>query len=359
MGKRVWAVSLFTLLVVASMAVIAITGTREGPRPRPTITLAQVSQPPPPSQIADVVERVLPAVVNVKVTSFGVDEAGDFVERGVGQGSGVVIDPSGIILTNYHVVRGGLEVEVKVTDGQTMVGEVIGGDPDRDLAVIQVDADDLVAIELGDSDLLRLGDEVIAIGFPLGLGGPTVTRGIVSAVDRSIEPQGGPALDGILQTDAAINPGNSGGAMVDLNGRLVGINTAAAQAGSAENVGFAIPIDQAIEVVEALLDAPRDDRVWLGVAIGDLDRATAAERGIEAGGALITGIFPDSPADRSDLEVGDVIVKVGGTGIASASDLIDALRGISPGDTVTLLIKNEDGTRKVVSAVELRPLTLE
>ena len=360
MGKRVWGTAAFTAIVLVALSVIAVTGTGTSGRiPRPKVTLRQVSQPPPPSQVADVVEEVLPAIVSMEVTQFGLDSDTGELQRGVGQGSGVVIDPQGIILTNYHVVQGGAEVEVKVTDGRTMRGEVIGGDPKRDLAVIQVDAQDLISIEIGESGLLRLGDEVIAIGFPLGLGGPTVTRGIVSAIDRTIDPQGGSRLTDILQTDAAINPGNSGGAMIDLNGHLVGINTAAAQAGSAENVGFAIPIDSALEVVEALLDAPPSDRAWLGIAIAGFSSEQAAERDMQAGGALITGIYPESPADLSYLEVGDVIVAVEDQDIASAEELIKALRGFEAGDEVTLVVRDEDGTSEVVSELELRPVTLD
>jgi S1-C subfamily serine protease len=269
----------------------------------------------------------------------------------------VVIDPQGVIVTNFHVVQGALEVEVKITDGKTFVGEVIGGDQERDIAVIQVDADDLVAIQLGESSLLRLGDEVIAIGFPLGLGGPTVTRGIVSAIDRTIEPEGGLRLEHILQTDAAINPGNSGGAMIDLNGHLVGINTAAAQAGSAENVGFAIPIDEALAVIETILDAPPTSRSWLGVALDDFPDAMAEDRDIEPGGALVTGVFPDSPAERSEIETGDVIFEVNAEEVLTAAQLIDVLRGFDAGDDVTLTIKDEDGTRELTITLEPRPAT--
>lgn len=357
MGKRVWRTASFTALVLITLSVIAVTGTRTTHGlPRPSVTLEQVSQAPPPSQVADIVEDVLPAIVNVRVTSFAIGVEGE-VERGVGQGSGVVIDPRGIIVTNFHVVQGALEVEVKVTDGKTFAGEVIGGDQERDLAVIQVDADDLVSIEMGESRLLRLGDEVIAIGFPLGLGGPTVTRGIVSAIDRTIEPEGGLRLEHILQTDAAINPGNSGGAMIDLNGHLVGINTAAAQAGSAENVGFAIPIDEALTVIATILEAPPTERSWLGVALDDFTDDMADDRGMESGGALITGVFPGSPAEHSEIEIGDVIVEVNGDEILTAAQLIDVLRGFDAGDEVTLTIKYEDGSRKLTITLEPRPAT--
>ncbi len=358
MGKRVWRTAAFTALVLITLSVIAVTGrgTTSHDLPRPSVTLDQVSQAPPPSQVADIVEDVLPAIVNVRVTSFAIGEEGE-LQRGVGQGSGVVIDPRGVIVTNFHVVQGALEVEVKITDGKTFAGEVIGGDQERDLAVIQVDADDLVAIELGESRLLRLGDEVIAIGFPLGLGGPTVTRGIVSAIDRTIEPEGGLRLEHILQTDAAINPGNSGGAMIDLNGHLVGINTAAAQAGSAENVGFAIPIDEALAVIATILDAPPTSRSWLGVALDDFTDAMSEDRDLEPGGALVTGVFPDSPAERSEIETGDVIVEVNAESVLTAAQLIDLLRGFDAGDEVTLTIKDEEGSRELTITLEPRPAT--
>ena len=211
------------------------------------VDLEQLDVESPHSSVADMVEEVLPTVVNVRVTAFEFDPLGEPEEQR-GQGSGVVIDEAGIILTNNHVVAGSTEVNVVFNDDHgTLEGTVIGTAPEKDLAVIQVDADDLDAIDIGRSSTLRLGDEVVAIGFPLGLG-VNVTKGIISALDRNVRVSGlieQDQLEGLLQTDAAINPGNSGGALVDLAGNLVGINTAAASAGSAENIGFAIAMDGA------------------------------------------------------------------------------------------------------------------
>src|SRR5215210_8564578 len=203
-----------------------------------TVTETETTEAAPqaaPLSIADAVERVLPSVVNVRTLTFG---------GGKGEGSGVVLDRGGIIITNNHVIEGTTKVTVAFNDGKhvrPLPGTVIGTAAERDLAVIRVRATDLVPLALGRSSSLRLGDPVIALGYPLGFGGPTVTQGIVSGLDRTVEADG-PRLEGLLQTDAAINPGNSGGALVDRAGRLVGINTA--KAGSADNIGFAIAIDE-------------------------------------------------------------------------------------------------------------------
>src|SRR5688500_4322983 len=252
------------------------------------VTITQDDAAPPRSPVAEVVAEALPSVVNVKVTSL--NTAG----LGRGEGSGVVIDEGGVILTNFHVVQGAVNVEIVFNDDHgRMNGRVIGGIPERDLAVIRVNADDLDAIEIGRSSNLRLGDDVIAIGFPLGLGNsPTVTKGIVSALDRSIDAgEQNLHLEGLLQTDAAINPGNSGGALIDRAGRLVGVNTAAATASAAENVGFAIAIDEALPVIREILSEPPEERAWLGVSIGSVDTASdAAQLGVDPDvrGAVIT-----------------------------------------------------------------------
>ena len=261
--------------------------------------------------VADVVERVLTGVVNVKTIGFDGSE---------GEASGVVIDRRGVIVTNNHVVEGARTITISFNDGrhtQPVAGEVIGTAPERDLAIIRVDLNDLIPVALGRSSKLRLGDAVLAIGFPLGLGGgPTVTQGIVSGLDRTIQPEGGAALEGLLQTDAAINPGNSGGALVDAAGRLVGINTAAARAGSAENVGFAIAIDEARPVIDEIRSKPADQRAWLGVTL-DLDRhgrgrrpARAPARDARRGGDR--GLRRTAPPREPGSGAGDVIVSIDG-----------------------------------------------
>jgi S1-C subfamily serine protease len=316
------------------------------PEPVEGVELSESERPPPRSPIAEVVEQVLPSVVNVKVEGFG----------GQGEGSGVVIDEKGIILTNSHVVAGSTDVQIIFHDGKEEDGKVLGADPDRDLAVVQVDDTGLDAIEIGNSSDLRLGDEVVAVGFPLGLGGPTVTKGIVSGEDRTIEADSGFAgiecLVGLLQTDAAINPGNSGGALVDRAGRLVGINTAAA--GQAENIGFAIAIDQALPVIDEILEEPSSKRAWLGVFSRTMEPGVAFDLGVDPDqeGAVVVDVVPDSPAADAGLEQGDVIVEVGGAEVSSNSDLTAALTELDPGQEVDVSVVRPGGEEESIE-VEL------
>lgn len=321
------------------------------------VDLGQNETPPPRSPIADIVSATLPSVVNVKVQTGG----------GAGEGSGVVIDRNGTILTNFHVVECSVDVRVVFNDDvhPRMNGTVVGGIPEKDLAIIKVNADDLTPIELGSSSRLRLGDDVIAIGFPLSLGtSPTVTKGIVSAMDRTIEADGATGvrrLDALLQTDAAINPGNSGGALIDRGGRLVGINTAAASAGTAENIGFAIQIDDALPAIEEILSEPRGDRAWLGVGIASIESSIAAQEfgvgpGVRGAGVLET--FRGDPAEVAGIETGEVIVRIGDDPIESGSDLTSVLAGLSPGDEVEIELVSDDGTRTVTVRLGTRPPTI-
>lgn len=322
------------------------------------VDLGQSDAAPPISEVADTVEVALPSVVNVKVQTA----------NGSGEGSGVVIDRNGTILTNFHVVECSVNVTVVFNDNERgrMDGRVIGGIPDQDLAVIQVDANDLTPIEIGRSSRLRLGDQVIAIGFPLGLGrGPTVTMGIVSALDRSIEAAGVTGeprtLRGLLQTDAAINPGNSGGALIDAGGRLVGINTAAAQASQAENIGFAIAIDNALPTVEEILSEPPSERAWLGVSVDSIDTSfEAADLGLDPDvrGAGIAGTFSGDPAAEAGIEVGEVIVAIEDRPVRSGEDLTRVLTSFEPGDTVDISVESADGSRTVRVTLGTRPPTL-
>jgi S1-C subfamily serine protease len=325
-------------------------------------------------ELADMVERVLPSLVNVRVQLAG---GGGFLEDilgggGQGEGSGVIIAENGTILTNNHVVQDAESVTIVFADGRTeLPGRVVGTAPERDLAVVCVDATGLDAVEIGSSGSLRLGDDAVALGYPLGLGGPTVTRGIISGLGRELAPLGGVPLRNLIQTDAAINPGNSGGPLVDMDGKLVGINTAGALAAFAENVGFAIAIDGAMPVVEEILaggqgcdaggggqeaspeesipaeppaetqpgqeqpDAeppaeeqpgePTGEPAWLGAAVADAGQ-----------GALLAEIVPGGPADEAGLAPGDVVTGIDGQPVGSAEDLVNAIASRQPGDTVTL-----------------------
>jgi putative serine protease PepD len=331
------------------------TGTSEIPR---STSIERSDQDPPHSDLSKVIENTLQSVVNVKVRTPG---------GGGGEGSGVIIDPSGIILTNAHVVAAASSVQVVLNDnggqsGQKLTGNVVGTSPERDIAVVKVASEaDLPAIEIGRSEALRLGDEVIAIGFPLRLGGVTVTKGIISAINRDIEvgdsATGRPnELQGLLQTDAAINPGNSGGALIDLNGSLVGINTAAAGASFAENIGFAIPIDRAVPVAEEIIGAP--DQAFLGIVPDNLDPLVAQNIGVDpdTDGAVIVDVIADTPAEEAGLDEGDVITAIDGEDIDNREDLFGILEDHNPGDEVTLTVVSRSGEREVDLELGQRPV---
>ena len=207
--------------------------------------------------LADVISTAMDSIVSVRTVSQASSFGGPFGGEVQGMGSGVVIRADGIILTNAHVIEGATQVQVTLADSdESFQATVLGSDAEHDLAILKVDAGNLTPITIGSSTQLDLGDSVVALGYPLGLG-PTATEGIVSGLDRTVQVGDGPfdakELTGLLQTDAAINPGNSGGALLDANGHLIGINTAAASAASAENIGFAVAIDEALPVIEGFL----------------------------------------------------------------------------------------------------------
>jgi putative serine protease PepD len=303
---------------------------------------------------ADVVARVLPGVVNVKTVGF---------DGRKGEASGVVIDRRGVIVTNNHVVRGARVLTVSFNDGrhkQPVRATVIGTAASRDLAIIRVALDDLVPVPLGRSSKLRLGDAVLAIGFPLDLGGgPTVTQGIVSGLDRTVHADNGPDLEGLLQTDAAINPGNSGGALVDSAGNLIGINTIAAT--GAENIGFAIAIDGARSVIDQIRTKPAGRQAWIGVTFDSIGSSAAAVQiGLQpdARGAAVVAVFADSPASKAGLREGDVVVAVDGKAVRSAADMSKALAARNPGDSVVLDVVDQSGPRRATVKIAKRPATL-
>jgi S1-C subfamily serine protease len=349
-------------LLAALLPACSSTPAGQAARGTSDIHLTQSDEPPPHSSVAAMVKRILPSVVNVRVTDVAVNPFGQQAEMKA-QGSGVVIDRDGVILTNDHVIHGAVTVTVVFDDGNRIPGRVIGADPDHDLAVIKVNANDLTPIALGHSRDMQLGDSVVAIGFPLDLGGASVTKGIVSGLGRTVRvgTDGGHVehLVGLLQTDAAINPGNSGGALVDMSGQLIGINTAAAQAGSAENVGFAISMDEALPIVEQILTQGPSRQAWLGVQATTVTSALAGQLGLPAGtrGAVVVGVIPSSPAARAGLKQGDVLVAVDGQRIASASALTRALTRYSPGDTIGVEVITRTGSRSIEVRLARRPAT--
>jgi len=262
-----------------------------------------------------------------------------------GAGTGFVISPDGIIATNNHVVAGATKISVAFSSGVTKPAKLVGRDASADLAVVRVDGTNLPALALGDSDAVKVGDEVVAIGNALALeGGLTVTRGIISGTDRNVDTQEGSTLVGMLQTDAAINFGNSGGPLLDVHGRVIGINTAIADPTQAQNIGFAIPISRAKPII-ADLRAGRKP-AFLGVSTKNVTPALAQELGLKVQkGAYVSQITTSTPAAKVGIHVGDVILSIGGMTIGNSSDVQTAVRTHQPGETVDVVVDRK-GQRK-------------
>ncbi len=313
--------------------------------------------------VSAMLQEVTPAVVNIVVTGsapiqqnpllsdprfrdfFGVPE-GQMPQSQptMGAGSGVIIDAAnGYVLTNHHVVADADKIEITLQDKRRVEAKLIGSDAGTDIALLQVQAANLKAIPRSDSDTLHVGDFVAAIGNPFGLG-QTVTTGIVSALDRSgIGPESG--YEDFIQTDASINPGNSGGALVDYDGNLIGINSAIiAPAGGNVGIGFAVPINMAMAIVDQLLEFGEVRRGLLGVQITDLtpDLVEALDLNVAAG-AVVSTVVPDSPAKKAGIEPGDVIIGVNGKSIADSSDLRNTIALVREGTEVQIeLVRGQE-----------------
>ncbi|HTW54941.1 MAG TPA: trypsin-like peptidase domain-containing protein [Thermoplasmata archaeon] len=273
--------------------------------------------------ITGVVERVAPSVAVVDTVRVG-RRRGRFGFATPAEASAVVLDRAGLLVTNQHVVDGTTHLSVRLADGRELPGEVLGGDAVTDVAVVRVEADDLPAARLGDSETLRVGQIVLAVGNALGLpGGPTVSMGVVSALGRPL-PGSDFIFEGLIQTDAAINPGNSGGPLVDLSGGVVGLN--AAMVPFAQGVGFAIPIHAVARIAEELRRHGRVARPWVGVTVAELRPDLARAHGVEPrSGLLVAEIVPRSPAHRAGLKPGDVLTGVGPFAVRSVRALLEAL----------------------------------
>jgi putative serine protease PepD len=301
----------------------------------------------PEGSVAGVAAKVLPSVVQIKV------ETG----QGAATGSGFVIDESGLIVTNNHVVTDAQgRVQVVFSGGRTTTAQVVGTSPAYDLAVLRVSAKNLVALPLGNSDSMVVGDSVIAIGSPLGLSG-TVTSGIISAKNRPVTAgergSGDNAYINALQTDAAINPGNSGGPLVDLDGEVIGVNSAIATVGGALGgeggnigVGFAIPINQARRTVEQLINKGEAQFPIIGASLDGRYDGPGAKIATEASNGT-PPLASGGPADKAGLEPGDVVLAIDGTTVADSSELIVAIRSHRPGETVTLTVRSGGTERQV------------
>lgn len=277
-------------------------------------------------------------------------------EPQVGLGSGVIVSASGYILTNNHVVESADEIEVILNDSRHARAKIIGTDPDTDLAVLKIELDRLPAIVLGNSDSLQVGDQVLAIGNPFGVG-QTVTGGIVSALGRN--QLGINTFENFIQTDAAINPGNSGGALVDTNGNLLGINSAIySRSGGSMGIGFAIPVSTAKLVMEGIVKDGQVTRGWIGVEPNDLSPELAETFGVKAqAGVIITGVLQNGPAAQSGIRPGDVITSVAGKPVSNVSELLTSVAALKPGTAskFSLLRRDEKVELDVTPGVRPKP----
>lgn len=266
-------------------------------------------------------------------------------------GSGVIINPDGYVLTNNHVIQGADTIHVSLKDGRTSTAKVIGTDPETDIALLKIDLKDLPVITIGDSEKLEIGDVVLAIGNPFGVG-QTVTMGIVSATGRN--QLGINTFENFIQTDAAINPGNSGGALVDAYGRLVGINTAIfSRSGGSQGIGFAIPSKMASNIMQQLIKYGRAVRGWLGFEGHALTPKLAESLELETTeGIIITAIVRNGPAHKAGLEPGDIITGIDGTNVIKGQDALSVITAKKPGEKVTLQIER-DGRRYSVTATTI------
>lgn len=335
---------------------------------------------PMATSYAPVVKQVAPAVVKVLVTerakNIPADDLAPFFNspgfreffgdqfgrsrRGTlrqppqeGLGSGVIVSGDGYILTNSHVVRGADTIKVTLGDGRELTAKVVGSDPQSDLAVIKVDAKSLPAITFADSDKLEVGDLVLAIGNPFGIG-QTVTSGMVSGLGRATL---GLDYEDFIQTDAAINPGNSGGALVDAEGRLVGINTAIlSRSGGFQGIGFAIPANLARNVMEQLVANGKVTRGYLGVSVQDISPALADQFKLsDRSGALVAEVVPGSPAAKAGIKGGDVLKEFDGKAVTDARHLKLTVASVAPGKKVTAEVLRDGKTLKIDVPVAAQP----
>lgn len=317
-------------------------------------------------------KKASPGVVNISSVVLRRDFFFNVIPR-EGAGSGAIVDQRGYILTNHHVIKNASKVEVTLADGSKWPGQFVGSDPENDLAVIKIDApkDRLTVLPLGDSSTLRVGQKVLAIGNPFGLG-QTLTTGIISFVGRRIKTDSGLMIDEVIQTDAAINPGNSGGPLLNSDGRVIGINSAIiSPTGASVGIGFAIPVNTAKRVLPDLISLGYVAYPWLGVSVYPLLPGFAEALKLKAKwGAVVAEVVRGGPAHKAGLREGDRVVQVGnsllpiggdvitamdGKKILSSDELIRRVRGLRPGDVITLRVLRDDRFMNIPLKLEERP----
>mgnify|MGYP000038068735 CR=1 FL=1 len=327
----------------------------------------------PSHSYADVVAMATPAVVNISTKTvitertrpvpndpvlrrfFGHNSGVPKQRLESSLGSGVIVSAQGYVLTNNHVIQGADEISVALHDGRTIAATVVGSDPESDIAVLKIALDALPVITLGHSTSMRVGDVVLAIGNPFGVG-QTVTSGIVSATGRT--HLGINTFENYIQTDAAINPGNSGGALINAHGELIGINTAIySQTGGSQGIGFAIPMQLAKDIMTQIIQHGHVIRGWLGVIIQEIDPQLEASFGLHSlKGALIAQVVKNGPADAAGLLPGDVITAIDGQPAMTTQDTLYRISRIKPGENIALTLIRKGKTKTVKATVAERPV---
>jgi serine protease DegQ len=285
---------------------------------------------------------------------FFSDRLGEQTERKSSLGSGVIVSSEGYILTNHHVVEAADEIEIALADGRKAKASIIGSDPDTDLAVIKINMEGLPSITFGRSDQAKVGDVVLAIGNPFGLG-QTVTMGIISALGRT--QLGINTYENFIQTDAAINPGNSGGALIDAQGNLIGINTAIfSQSGGSLGIGLSIPTAIVKQIMKQIIQTGNVTRGYIGVEVQDLTQELAESFKLNSTeGALIAGVLKNGPAYNAGIKPGDILIAVEGKPVASSSDMLNLIADLSPGQTATFSVMRNQEEKSLIISISKRP----
>ena len=377
---RLWLI--FAQTVTVALAILFVVTTLKPewlPTKTATITLNEASttvgagEQRNPTSYSDASRAALPAVVHIYTTKeikaqqrhplfddpifrhfFGDRPEGGKQQRNSGLGSGVIVSTNGYILTNFHVIEAADDIQISLNDGKTYKATVIGSDPESDLAILQIKAEKLPAITFGKMENVRVGDVVLAIGNPFGVG-QTVTMGIVSALGRS--HLGINTFENFIQTDAAINPGNSGGALVDTEGHLVGINTAIySRSGGSQGIGFAIPVSSVRNIMEQIIQTGTVTRGWIGVEAQEITPDLAESFGLpDVDGALIAGLMRNSPADAAGIKPGDVLLAVNGKAVKDPQVMLDLIAALKPDERVNFRLRRDKNIIEVQVKIGKRP----
>ncbi|NOS97134.1 MAG: Do family serine endopeptidase [Methylotenera sp.] len=384
--KKLWLIFAQSVTACLGLAFVlrmffpaALDGLLDNLAPKPGAVVVKQVESSPKTNVtgsySQAVKKAMPAVVNIFTSKKAPDNPhqkflddpafrqffGDQLDDPDAQaqpenslGSGVIVSEQGLILTNNHVVASADEIEVAMADGRKIPAKVVGTDPDTDLALIKIEAENLPAITFASSDKLNVGDVVLAIGNPFGVG-QTVTQGIISALGRN--HLGINTFENFIQTDASINPGNSGGALVDTDGNLVGINSAIySRSGGSMGIGFAIPATLARQVMDQIVAEGNVTRGWIGIEAQDMTPELAESFKLKtAEGALVAGVLRGSPADKAGLRAGDILLSIEGKPIADTGSMLNLIAALIPNKKATLKISRAEAMMDIVVLIGKRP----